>query len=215
MAAAQATATTINPPRRKSSGGPKRPAAATTPEDSDSDGATAPKRTKNGDGGAPEHSDVASLTWSVDELGQLVSNLAQCLPANDLVKYTTMVEKVDWEKVRFGSYTAAQCKEKWAQLMQKLRRYRTLTDLVGDAREWLKRPWLPGNGTARRQRHPGLPKKPLTPYFRFFLEKREKYSRENPELSMTELAKLISNKFQELPEKKKERESGCVSGASR
>ncbi|KAH7969513.1 hypothetical protein HPB52_019164 [Rhipicephalus sanguineus] len=148
---------------------------------------------------------VASLTWSVDELGQLVSNLAQCLPANDLVKYTTMVEKVDWEKVRFGSYTAAQCKEKWAQLMQKLRRYRTLTDLVGDAREWLKRPWLPGNGTARRQRHPGLPKKPLTPYFRFFLEKREKYSRENPELSMTELAKLISNKFQELPEKKKQK----------
>lgn len=205
MAAAQATATTINPPRRKSGGGPKRPAATTAPEDSDSDEATAPKRTKNGDGGAPEHSDVASLTWSVDELGQLVSNLAQCLPANDLVKYTTMVEKVDWEKVRFGSYTAAQCKEKWAQLMQKLRRYRTLTDLVGDAREWLKRPWLPGNGTARRQRHPGLPKKPLTPYFRFFLEKREKYSRENPELSMTELAKLISNKFQELPEKKKQK----------
>ncbi|KAL1422592.1 hypothetical protein MTO96_022000 [Rhipicephalus appendiculatus] len=152
---------------------------------------------------------MASLTWSVDELGQLVSNLAQCLPANDLVKYTTMVEKVDWEKVRFGSYTAAQCKEKWAQLMQKLRRYRTLTDLVGDAREWLKRPWLPGNGTARRQRHPGLPKKPLTPYFRFFLEKREKYSRENPELSMTELAKLISNKFQELPEKKKVGGCGC------
>ncbi|XP_050039503.1 nucleolar transcription factor 1-like [Dermacentor andersoni] len=203
MAAAQATAT-INPPRRKSSG-PKRPAPAATPDDSDSDGATTPKRTKNGDGGAPEHSDVASLSWSVDELGQLVSNLAQCLPPNDLVKYTTMVEKVDWEKVCFGSYTAAQCKEKWAQLMQKLRRYRTLTDLVGDAREWLKRPWLPGNGTARRQRHPGLPKKPLTPYFRFFLEKREKYARENPELSMTELAKLISNKFQELPEKKKQK----------
>uniref|UniRef100_A0A1E1XCU3 Putative upstream binding transcription factor rna polymerase i n=1 Tax=Amblyomma aureolatum TaxID=187763 RepID=A0A1E1XCU3_9ACAR len=203
LAAAQAT-TTINPPRRKSSG-PKRPAAAAPADDSDSDDATAPKRTKNGDGGAPEHSDVASLSWSVEELGQLVSNLAQCLPANDLVKYTTMVEKVDWEKVCFGSHTATECKEKWTQLMQKLRRYRTLTDLVGDAREWLKRPWLPGNGTARRQRHPGLPKKPLTPYFRYFQEKREKYARENPELSMTELAKLLSNKFQELPEKKKQK----------
>lgn len=203
MAAAQATAT-INPPRRKSSG-PKRPAAAAPADDSDSDGATAAKRTKNGDGETHEHSDVASLSWSVEELGQLVSNLAQCLPANDLVKYTTMVEKVDWEKVRFGTHTAPECKEKWAQLMQKLRRYRTLTDLVGDAREWLKRPWLPGNGTARRQRHPGLPKKPLTPYFRYFQEKREKYARENPELSMTELAKLLSNKFQELPEKKKQK----------
>lgn len=204
MAAAQAATTTINPPRRKSSSA-KRPAAAAAADDSDSDGATASKRTKNGDGGAPEHSDVASLSWSLEELGQLVGNLAQCLPANDLVKYSTMVEKVDWERVRFGPYSAAQCKDKWAQLMQKLRRYRTLTDLVGDAREWLKHPWLPGNGTARRQRHPGLPKKPLTPYFRYFLEKREKYAKDHPQLSMTELAKLISNKFQELPDKKKQK----------
>lgn len=216
MAAAQAAATTtISPPRRKSSSA-KRPAAVSAADDSDdSDGASAAKRTKNGDGGAPEHSDVSSLSWSLEELGQLVGNLAACLPAHDLVKYSTMVEKVDWERVRFGPYSAAQCKDKWAQLMGKLRRYRTLTDLVGDAREWLRRPWLPGNGTARRQqrggggagggRHPGLPKKPLTPYFRYFLEKREKYARDHPDLSMTELAKVISNKFQELPDKKKQK----------
>lgn len=87
-----------------------------------------------------------------------------------------------------------------------LRRYRTLTDLVIDARDWLKQPWPAGNSTAagsRRPKHPDLPKKPMTPYFRFYHEKREKYSRENPDLSMTELAKLISKKFQELSDKKK------------
>ena len=48
-----------------------------------------------------------------------------------------------------------------------------------------------------------MPKKPLTPYFRYFLEKREKYSKDNPEMSMTDLAKLLSKKFQQLPDKKK------------
>ncbi|EEC15746.1 high mobility group protein, putative, partial [Ixodes scapularis] len=148
----------------------------------------------------------ASLSWSLEDLGHLVANLASCLPPNDLIKYNTMVEKLDWEKVRFGSYSAADCKDKWTQVMQKLRRYRTLTDLVIDARDWLKQPWPAGNSTAagsRRPKHPDLPKKPMTPYFRFYHEKREKYSRENPDLSMTELAKLISKKFQELSDKKK------------
>lgn len=48
-----------------------------------------------------------------------------------------------------------------------------------------------------------MPKKPLTPYFRYFLEKREKYSKDNPDMSMTDLAKLLSKKFQQLPDKKK------------
>ncbi|KAG0415436.1 hypothetical protein HPB47_007412 [Ixodes persulcatus] len=151
---------------------------------------------------------LASLSWSLEDLGHLVANLASCLPPNDLIKYNTMVEKLDWEKVRFGSYSAADCKDKWTQVMHKLRRYRTLTDLVIDARDWLKQPWPAGNSTAagaRRPKHPDLPKKPMTPYFRFYHEKREKYSRENPDLSMTELAKLISKKFQELSDKKKQK----------
>ncbi|CAN7999059.1 unnamed protein product, partial [Ixodes hexagonus] len=153
-------------------------------------------------------SPVASLSWSLEDLGHLVANLATCLPPNDLVKYNTMVEKLDWERVRFGAYSATDCKEKWLQVMQKLRRYRTLTDLVIDARDWLKQPWPAGNSSAagsRRPKHPDLPKKPMTPYFRFYHEKREKYSRENPDLSMTELAKLISKKFQELSDKKKQK----------
>lgn len=176
--------------------------------DSDSGAATLAKRTKNGDGSLIGAEDVASLSWSLEDLGHLVANLATCLPPNDLVKYNTMVEKLDWERVRFGAYSAADCKDKWLQVMQKLRRYRTLTDLVIDARDWLKQPWPAGNSAvagSRRPKHPDLPKKPMTPYFRFYHEKREKYARENPDLSMTELAKLVSRKFQELSDKKKQK----------
>lgn len=222
-AAAAAIASPTVTSRRK--GGSKRSA-----EDADRDASPAVKRAKTDSEASPEHNyDGAVLAddheevvqavagsngtaaskasmllgWPVEELSQLVKNLESCLPANDLVKYTTMVEKVDWERVRFSTYSAAQCKEKWMQLMQKLRRYRTLTDMVADAYAWLQQPG--GGGTTRRGRNPALPKKPLTPYFRYFLEKRAKYACENPELSMTQLAKVLSTKFQQLSDKKKQK----------
>lgn len=58
-----------------------------------------------------------------------------------------------------------------------------------------------------QNKHPDLPKKPLTPYFRYFLEKREKHSKDHPEMSMTELAKMLAKKFAALPEKKKVKSS--------
>ncbi|XP_076361055.1 nucleolar transcription factor 1-like isoform X2 [Tachypleus tridentatus] len=88
------------------------------------------------------------------------------------------------------------------QVMTRLRRFRTLTDMVNDAKEWVKHPWS-SFSSSKKQKHPEMPKKPLTPYFRYFLEKRQKYSREHPDMSMTDLAKLLSKKFQQLPEKKK------------
>jgi len=48
-----------------------------------------------------------------------------------------------------------------------------------------------------------MPRKPLTSYFRFFLEKRPKVSKERPDLSMTDLAKFLSEKYRSLPDQKK------------
>uniref|UniRef100_A0A671NHZ9 Nucleolar transcription factor 1-B-like n=1 Tax=Sinocyclocheilus anshuiensis TaxID=1608454 RepID=A0A671NHZ9_9TELE len=48
-----------------------------------------------------------------------------------------------------------------------------------------------------------FPKKPLTPYFRFFMEKRAKYAKIHPEMSNLDLTKILSKKYKELPEKKK------------
>lgn len=52
-------------------------------------------------------------------------------------------------------------------------------------------------------KHPDMPKRPLTAYFKFFQAKRDKYARENPKLSMTELSKFIASKYNSYPEKKK------------
>jgi len=52
-------------------------------------------------------------------------------------------------------------------------------------------------------KHPELPKKPLTPYFRFFMRKRLSYSKRHPNMSVTELTKELSKKYGALSEHKK------------
>lgn len=110
-----------------------------------------------------------------------------------------------------------------------VRKFRTLTELILDAQEHVKNPykgkklkvsyqeeqqhrlgqgrlkeWAASNPTFPLfQKHPDFPKKPLTPYFRFFMEKRAKYAKLHPEMSNLDLTKILSKKYKELPEKKK------------
>jgi len=62
----------------------------------------------------------ATLGWSTEDLNTLINNLAKCLPKNDVAKFSTLVEKLDWEKVRFSNYSAQECKDKWFQVMSRV-----------------------------------------------------------------------------------------------
>lgn len=72
-----------------------------------------------------------------------------------------------------------------------------------DAKEWAKNPNRNYFEKYSKIKHPDKPKKPMTPYLRFFTEKRAKFQEENPNLSQTELSKLVATKFTELKVKKK------------
>ena len=77
---------------------------------------------------------------------------------------------------------------------------------LGVGRVWLHSVWvLSVPPPPSQQKHPDFPKKPLTPYFRFFMEKRAKYAKLHPEMSNLDLTKILSKKYKELPEKKKVR----------
>ena len=52
--------------------------------------------------------------------------------------------------------------------------------------------------------HPSMPKRPLTTYFRFLGEIRPIVARQNPDLKATELAKVMAQKYKELPVARKE-----------
>lgn len=95
------------------------------------------------------------------------------------------------------------------EIQSKLRRFRTLTDMVHDAKEWLKTPWTSYSSNRKPARHPDMPKKPLTPFFRYFMEKKGKMLRQNPGSSVTDLAKMMSVQFAGLSDKKRLKYKGA------
>ncbi|KAJ8245929.1 hypothetical protein GJAV_G00261810 [Gymnothorax javanicus] len=137
--------------------------------------------------------------WGKDDLLKLLDGMKVNLPQNDISKYKTAESHLDWEKVAFNHYSAEMCKQKWLEVSREVRKFRTLSELIVDAQDYIKNPYKGKN----LKKHPDFPKKPLTPYFRFFMEKRAKYAKLHPEMSNLDLTKILSKKYRELPDRKK------------
>uniref|UniRef100_A0A8C7IMA5 Upstream binding transcription factor n=1 Tax=Oncorhynchus kisutch TaxID=8019 RepID=A0A8C7IMA5_ONCKI len=137
----------------------------------------------------------------IDDLLNLLEAMKVNLPQKDLAKYKTSESHLDWEKVAFNSFTGEMCKQKWNEVSKVIRKFRTLTELIFDAQDFIKNPYK----GKKLKKHPDFPKKPLTPYFRFFIEKRAKYAKLHPEMSNLDLTKILSMKYRGLPEKKKKK----------
>ena len=58
-------------------------------------------------------------------------------------------------------------------------------------------------GKQNNLKHPDLPKKPLTSYMLFYMDKKDQVAQENPGKGMTELSKIIAKMFHSLDAKKK------------
>ncbi|NWR81771.1 UBF1 factor, partial [Centropus unirufus] len=137
--------------------------------------------------------------WSQEDMLTLLECMKSNLPSNDGSKFKTTESHLDWEKVAFKDFSGEMCKMKWMEISNEVRKFRTLTELILDAEEHVKNPYK----GKKLKKHPDFPKKPLTPYFRFFMEKRAKYAKLHPEMSNLDLTKILSKKYKELPEKKK------------
>ncbi|KAM4729014.1 LOW QUALITY PROTEIN: upstream binding transcription factor, like [Anableps anableps] len=139
--------------------------------------------------------------WSKEDCLTLLERIRGLLPDGDAMKYKTTESHFDWDKVGFGSFTGDMCRQKWQKVSSEVRKYRTMTELIVDAIEFVKNPYK----GKKLKTHPDFPKKPLTPYFRFFMEKRAKYAKIHPEMSNLDLTKILSKKYKELPDKKKQK----------
>uniref|UniRef100_A0A8D3DHV6 Upstream binding transcription factor n=1 Tax=Scophthalmus maximus TaxID=52904 RepID=A0A8D3DHV6_SCOMX len=143
----------------------------------------------------------AMAVWAQEDLLKLLEGMKVALPQKDLTKYKTSESHLDWQKVAFNTYTADMCRLKWLEVSKEIRKFRTLTELIFDAQDYIKNPYK----GKKIKKHPDFPKKPLTPYFRFFMEKRAKYAKLHPEMSNLDLTKILSKKYRELNEKKKKK----------
>uniref|UniRef100_A0A8C8IRH2 HMG box domain-containing protein n=1 Tax=Oncorhynchus tshawytscha TaxID=74940 RepID=A0A8C8IRH2_ONCTS len=146
-------------------------------------------------------SSTKDQVWTQDDLLNLLEAMKVNLPQKDLAKYKTSESHLDWEKVAFNSFTGEMCKQKWNEVSKVIRKFRTLTELIFDAQDFIKNPYK----GKKLKKHPDFPKKPLTPYFRFFIEKRAKYAKLHPEMSNLDLTKILSMKYRGLPDKKKKK----------
>lgn len=138
--------------------------------------------------------------WSINDSIQLLERMEVNL-SDDSDSFKTTLSKLDWAKIAFKNFSGETCKLKWLQMSSKLRKYRTLKELVLEAKESIGKPYE----RKSCKRHPDLPKKPLTAYFRFFKEQRLQYSQMHPKLSNKELTKILSKKYRKLPEHLKQK----------
>ena len=140
-----------------------------------------------------------------DVMTKLLDHIEAQLPREDHVKYDSRAKKLDWEKIRFDPYTADHCKKLWYYVQDRIRRFRIMAELIPDARTWISQPWTNFYKSKDHNRHPDMPKKPLSMYMLFYSEKREQILKENTTLSMPEVAKICSEQYQKLSDKKKAR----------
>lgn len=85
-----------------------------------------------------------------------------CIPEKDSLAFSTRVEKLNWEKVglicqkeyvivfffspslfqiAFNHYTPEECKKTWSLVQKRIRRFRILSEILRDAKEWISKPW--------------------------------------------------------------------------
>nr|KAF6343847.1 upstream binding transcription factor like 1 [Pipistrellus kuhlii] len=137
--------------------------------------------------------------WCEEDIAQLLERMENNLPPSDNHTFKIAQAHMDWAKVAFKDFSGEMCKLKWLEISRKIRKYRTLTELVLEAKEHVKNSYQ----SKKLKKHPDMPKKPLTAYLRFLKEKRPEYSQMHPKLNNQELTKVMSEKYKALPEEMK------------
>ena len=136
-------------------------------------------------------------------LNAMIDRVEAMLPKDDAVKFDSRAKKIDWAKVAFEGMDADQCKKWWHYIQERIRRFRIMSEMLPDARTWVSQPWTNFYKSKDHNRHPDMPKKPLSMYMLFYSEMREAVLKTNTKMSMPEVAKACSEKYAKLSEKKK------------
>lgn len=156
------------------------------------------------------------IDWPDVDLRELLRRIETCTPVNDNKPFMRRLEQLQWENIVFKNYTAEQCRTMWFRLQKKVRKFRLLNEVLSDAKNWVQNyiksrggpvATTPVKKKGRPQKHPDMPRKPLTAYFIFYLEKRDSYLTEHPGVDAAEVSKALAQIFQSLsPEEKKKYE---------
>ena len=146
------------------------------------------------------------MDWEKNDIKTLINNVEAHLNKKDQNKPHASISRLDWNKIAWSTHTPEDCKEKFTEIVdKKMRTYRTLAEIIIDAKQFADNPYLTFGVGHKEDRPAGYPKKPLTPFFRFFQEKRVEITEKNKALGVTEISRLAAKQFKELSQKKKDK----------
>lgn len=89
---------------------------------------------------------------------------------------TTGIKKINWDKIAIEGHTTAELQAELHEIIKLVPRTRTLDEILAD--------YLKNHSRYSLNSHPDFPKKPMTPYFMYITENRDKLKKlmeqENP-----------------------------------
>ena len=60
------------------------------------------------------------VEWKQSDVVTLLDQIQTVMPNDDNVKYSTMADKLEWDRVKVGHHTAADCKDQWINITTKV-----------------------------------------------------------------------------------------------
>ena len=134
-------------------------------------------------------------------MNKLLENVKRDIPDKDLLKFNTRLEKFDWEKVKFDKLNGEGCKRLFSYSIQFVRKFKTLSEIVNEVQQ------VAAKSTSKMYRINNAlrPRHPSSSYMIFANEIRDKLRKQNPNLSIIEIGKLIGEKWRQLAAAKKEK----------
>ncbi|XP_053197040.1 nucleolar transcription factor 1-like [Scomber japonicus] len=136
--------------------------------------------------------------WTKADLQKLLATIKTNITDKDRMKvFYQGVKSVDWDKVAFPPFSPEACQEKWDEMCRKMRKFRTLTELVVEAEDVISDP------SQNQKIHPELPKTPLPPSALFYKENVTKFHKKKPNLKPSALMSVVLKEFKALPYEEK------------
>ncbi|XP_077357896.1 nucleolar transcription factor 1-like [Festucalex cinctus] len=125
--------------------------------------------------------------WTNENLLKLLKAMKTNISAGDRAKpFSSGLRRLDWKKVAFPPFSPKDCQEKWRVVSHKLRKFRSLTELVDEAEDELS-----------------TSKRPSDPRMIFYKENVYKYQEQHPNMKRQKLFKLIANEYNSLTKEEK------------
>ncbi|XP_070846727.1 nucleolar transcription factor 1-A-like [Chaetodon trifascialis] len=136
--------------------------------------------------------------WTKANLQKLLAAMKTSIPEQERMNaYSKALKAVDWKKVAFPPFSPEACQEKWTEMLQKMRKTRSLTELIVEAEGAISNP------VRTKTFNPALPKRPSPPNAIFYEENRAKFHEMYPQMKSRKLFALLAKKYKELPDEEK------------